>query len=107
MCKQFSVLIFVIVFSLQSFSQKVILSVSMENKVSSPANDTIYYNTSQPLAWDDFKGAPDLNNPAGAITASGFAFHANMKMENNNVYLNIGIYTFFSKKNSWRKPNIN
>ena len=79
----------------------------MENKVSNPSNDTIYYNIYQPLTWNDFKGAPDLNNAAGAITASGFAFHANMKMEDNTVYLNISIYTFFSKKNSWKRPNIN
>jgi hypothetical protein len=107
MCKKFSVLTLVIFFSIQCFSQKVILNVSMENKISNPSNDTIYYNINRPLTWDDFKGAPDYNSPGGAITASGFAFHANMNMVGNDIYLNVGIYTFFSKKNSWKKPNIN
>jgi hypothetical protein len=79
----------------------------MENKISNPANDTIYYNINRPINWDDFKGIPDYNNPGGAITASGFAFNANMSMSGKDIYLNVGVYTFFSKKNSWKKPNIN
>ena len=94
-------------FSFPAFSQKVFLKVSIENKISNPANDTIYYSINRLLTWDDFKGVPDYNSPGGAITASGFAFNANMNMIGKDIYLNISVYTFFSKKNSWKKPNIN
>jgi hypothetical protein len=94
-------------FSLSGFSQKVILNVSMENRISDPGNDTIYYSPNQPLSWSDFKGVPDYNNPGGAITASGFAYYANMNLTGKDIHLNMTVYTFFSKKNSWKKPNIN
>ena len=107
MANKLSALIFMLFFSFSCFSQKVFLNVFMENKISNPTNDTIYYNPNKPLTWDDFKGVPDYNNPGGAITASGFAFNANMSMTGKDIYLNVGIYTFFSKKKSWKKPNIN
>jgi hypothetical protein len=107
MANRLSVFILMLFFSCPVFSQKVFLKVSMENKISNPNNDTIYYNITRPLSWDDFKGAPDYNNPGGAITASGFAFNANMNMVGKDIYLNVSVYTFFSKKNSWKKPNIN
>jgi hypothetical protein len=94
-------------FLLSAFSQKVILNVAMDNRIAKPDNDTIYYSVNRPLAWNDFKGVPDNNNSGGAITASGFAFNANMNMVGNDVYLNVKVFTFFSKKNSWKKPNIN
>ena len=107
MANKLGAFIFMLFFSFAAFSQKVILNVSMENKVSKPTNDTIYYNINRPITWDDFKGTPDYNNPGGAITASGFAFDANMNTVGNDIYLNVGIYTFFSKRKSWKKPNIN
>lgn len=107
MVKKLSALIFILFFSFSGFAQRVILNASLENKISDPANDTIYYSLNRPLSWADFKGAPDYNNPGGAITASGFAFYANMNMVGKDIYLNVTVYTFFSKKNSWKKPNIN
>ena len=107
MRNKLSALILILFFSFPAFSQKVFLKVSIENKISNPANDTIYYSINRLLTWDDFKGVPDYNSPGGAITASGFAFNANMNMIGKDIYLNIGVYTFFSKKNSWKKPNIN
>lgn len=79
----------------------------MDNGVSDPSNDTIYYDIDRPLTWDDFQGAPDYNSRGGAITASGFAFSANMNTAGRDTYLNVRVYTFFSKKNSWKKQNIN
>lgn len=106
MAKTLSAFIFTLFFSFVGFSQKVLLNVSMENKISHPNNDTIYYDINRPIAWNDFKGIPDYNNPGGAITASGFAFNANMNMVGRDLYLNVRVYTFFSKHSSWKKPNI-
>lgn len=107
MASKLSVFIFMLFSSLACFSQKVLLNVSMENKISNPTNDTIYYNSNRPITWDDFKGVPDYNNPGGAVTASGFAFNANMNRVGRDLYLNVRVYTFFNKNSSWKKPNIN
>jgi hypothetical protein len=91
----------------QCFSQNVIVHVFMENKKAKPDNDTIYYDFSRNLTWNDFKGTPDNNHFGGAVTASGFAFDSQINFDGKNIYLNIGVYTFFSKNDSWKKPQIN
>lgn len=91
----------------QCFSQNVIVNAFMENKKVKPDNDTIYYDFSRNLNWQDFKGPPDNNHFGGAVTASGFAFDSQMNFDGKNIYLDIGVYTFFSKNDSWKKPQIN
>lgn len=104
--KIFSLLLLALFFS-NSYSQKVLVNVFFVNKVAKPSSDTIYYEASKPLAWKDFKGNPDLKHFGGAVTASGYAFDADIKQEGKIIYLNIGVYVFFLKNESWRKPNIN
>lgn len=79
----------------------------MENKKTNSTNDTIYYDFNHRLAWTDFKGTPDPNHFGGAVTASGFAFDSRMNFDGGNIYLDIEVYTFFSKSDSWKKPQIN
>lgn len=93
--------------SLGCYSQKVLVNVYLENRVAKQSSDTIYYDVSRKLTWQDFQGKPDLHNPGGAVTASGYAFDADMKMEDKIIYLNIGVYVYFLKSESWRKPDIN
>ena len=69
-----------------------------------PAGETIYYSSSKPLSWKDFKGTPDNNSVAAAITASGFGYKADFKSTGGKSQLNIAVYCYFSKKNSWVKP---
>ncbi|RYY45809.1 MAG: hypothetical protein EOO06_15785 [Chitinophagaceae bacterium] len=69
-----------------------------------PASETIYYNPSYALNWKDFKGTPDNNAPAAAITASGFGYKADFKSVGTKSQLNVAVYCYFSKKNSWVKP---
>ncbi len=92
--------------ALSSFSQKVLVNVYMHNYKAKATSDTIYHDTSRILTWKDFKGLPDKNNPAGAITASGFAFNTDIKVENKIIYINVGVFTFFVKSESWKKPFI-
>ncbi len=105
--KIYFLLLFCLVFSAQSYSQKVIVKAFMENKKTTANNDTIYYDFNQQLTWKDFKGVPDQSHFGGAVTASGFAFDSQMNFDGKNIYLTIGVYTFFTKKDSWKKPNIN
>ena len=79
----------------------------MHNKTNHENSDTIYYNVNRNLTWSDFKGKPDNNHFGGAVTASGFAFDAQMDMVEKEINLTIWVYTFFNKKFSWKKPNIN
>ena len=72
-----------------------------------PASETIYYTSSRPLNWSDFKGTPDNASPAAAITASGFGYKADFKSVGNKAQLNIGVYCYFNKKTSWVKPGKN
>ncbi|MBA2248894.1 MAG: DUF922 domain-containing protein [Chitinophagaceae bacterium] len=107
MCKKF-VLFFLLICSVCfSFSQKVSVNAFIENKIANKGNDTIYYDIHRPLKWEDFKGTPDYHFFGGAVTASGFAFDAAISMVNDLMTLKIGIYTFFSKNGSWKKPDIN
>lgn len=69
-----------------------------------PASETIYYTSSKRLDWSDFKGKPDNNSIAAAITASGFGYKADYKSVGSRSQLNIAVYCYFSKKNSWVKP---
>ncbi len=78
----------------------------MDNKVSSPNSDTVYYNIQRKLTWDDFKGKPDLNHKGSAVTSSGFAFSWNGQNDGDTFYLKISVYTFFTKSNSWKKSMV-
>lgn len=75
----------------------------MDNKIASPQSDTIYYDVNRKLTWDDFKGKPDMNHPGAAVTASGFAYSWNGENDGKTLHLNIFVYTYFTKKRSWKK----
>ncbi len=79
----------------------------MDNKISGKNSDTIYYDFNRALDWPDFQGQPDVNHFGGAVTASGFAFDSEMNYDGNTVLIDISVDTYFSKKSSWKKPDIN
>jgi len=79
----------------------------MEDRVAPPSSDTIYHDVKKRLTWNDFKGVPDTKHFGGAVTASGYAFDADIKIEGKIIYLNVGVYVFFTKSLSWKKPTIN
>ena len=92
--------------SQMGMAQKVLVNVYLDPKVAKSTSDTIYYDVNRPLSWKDFQGTPDAHSNGGAVTGSGFAFDADVKMDRQVIYLNIGVYVFFSKKGSWRKKDI-
>ena len=106
MCKKLVSFIFLLFIYCISYSQKVLVTVFMQDRVATSASDTIYHDISKRLAWKDFQGVPDTKHFGGAVTASGYAFDADIKMEGKIIYLNIGVYVFFNKSQSWRKPTI-
>src|ERR1017187_4012373 len=105
--KIFFLLLICFATTIKCISQKVIVHAFMEDRNASVGSDTIYYDFNRNLKWSDFKGKPDENYFPGAVTASGFAFDSQMNFDGTNIYLNIGVYTFFTKNDSWEKPQIN
>jgi len=67
------------------------------------ASNTIIYNPDQKLAIGDFKGTPDENSGAVAITSSGFMFKAGYHSMSGDATLGIALYCSFNKKESWMK----
>lgn len=105
--KIFYLSVFSLLFSLQLFAQKVTVHVFMENYQNHHESDTIYYDFDRKLNWSDFQGKVPVGLPWGAETASGFSFHSSMESYENNINISVGIYTFFTKHDSWKKPNVN
>ncbi len=99
--------LFSFLFSLQTFAQKVTVRVFMENYKNHPESDTIYYNFDGKLTWKDFQGKVPPSVPWGAETASGFSFNSSMHSDENNIDISVGVFTFFTKHDSWKKPNVN
>jgi hypothetical protein len=89
-----------------SFSQKVHVSAYILDKPQLPGSDTIYYSLDRPLTWTDFQGVPERNNDAGAVTSSGFGYGAGITQRGEDTYINLGVYTYFSRSRSWKKPII-
>src|SRR6185312_10223232 len=90
------------------FSQKISVDVYIENKINKPKNDTVYYDFNRKLTWQDFRGTVPTGAKWGAMTASGFSFNSEMEEDgDNHILISIGVYTFFTKHDSWKKPDIN
>ena len=61
--------------------------------------DTIQWNTTRRLIWDDFQGAPDRSCSNAALTSSGIEF----KYGFSNETFTYNITCLFDKKKSWGK----
>jgi hypothetical protein len=98
--------LFALCFTSGGFSQKVTLTVYMEKKSAGPASDTVYYDTDKKLRWEDFHGKVPAGAPWGAMTSSGFSFNSSMNNDGAHIEITVGIYTFFTRHDSWKKPEI-
>ncbi len=98
---------FLFLFSFKTFAQKVTVHVFTENNKTIPGSDTIYYDFNKPLTWADFLGKMPAGVPWGAMTASGFSFNSSMSQDGNMIDISVGVYTFFTKHDSWKKPEAN
>lgn len=78
-------------------------TVIWEHPVMPTSSDTINYNPGSKLTWADFRGQPNSNSVATAITASGFGYTMSMRSVNNRTSLVITVYCYFQKNNSWVK----
>ena len=95
--------LFIYLFSSYYFTAnaQIITTISWVEKSNANAADVIYYNANKKLVWADFKGTPGLPSVVAAITSSGFGYKAGMKSSNGKGEINVSVYCFFSKPNSW------
>ena len=83
---------------------QVITNIYWTEQTEMDKSNTIYYNPTKNLIWDNFKGVPGPPGPVAAITASGFGYKANMNSSGGKGEINIAVYCYFNKKGSWVKP---
>jgi hypothetical protein len=99
MAKYFFISLFLVT-SLSGLAQ-VTVKINWQRNIPSAKSDTIYYNANRKLTWTDFKGKPDQQSNATAITSSGFGYMASMESVNGKTDIDITVYCYFSKPKSW------
>ncbi len=88
--------------SINAAAQKVETNIVWLTDIPNGGN-TIIYNPQQKLAIEDFKGSPEDNSGAVAITSSGFMFKAGYHSKGEKAILSIAVYCSFDKQQSWMK----
>ncbi|WP_372938074.1 DUF922 domain-containing protein [Seonamhaeicola sp.] len=64
------------------------------------------WSESYKLSWTDFKGSPNLQDSAVAVTASGISFGYSIKQTNNEVTnFSTQVHAHFYPEQSWYKPD--
>ena len=76
--------------------------VEWTNESPMAAHEVIYYSPTK-LVWDDFRGRPEKNSPAAAVTVSGFGYRANINSRGGKGQFTIKVYCYFNKDKSWVK----
>lgn len=83
---------------------QVTTNIIWTEKTTMNPTEVIYFNATKKLGWADFKGVPGPAGPVAAITSSGFGYRASMNSTNGKGNIEVFIYCYFSKTNSWVKP---
>ncbi|MFT4061472.1 MAG: hypothetical protein QM642_03835 [Edaphocola sp.] len=78
------------------------VSIRLNNTDANP--NLIRYNPNRPLSITDFKGAPDSNNKALAMTYSGIQLSFGVESDDENASGSIEIGAGFDPAKSWMKP---
>jgi hypothetical protein len=98
-------LICFLLFIATGLKAQFVTNVFWTDQTDMPVNQTIYFNPSKLLLWNDFRGVPNQGGNVAAITSSGFGYKASMKSNGSKGQLNIAVYCYFSKDKSWVKPD--
>ncbi|HMK04667.1 MAG TPA: hypothetical protein VK489_10765 [Ferruginibacter sp.] len=86
-----------------SYAQ-VTTTIKWETSSKTNSRDTIYYDPNKKLNWHDFRGRPEKNSRAAAITESGFGYRLAMQYNSNGkANIVISVVCFFNKTGSWVK----
>jgi hypothetical protein len=68
--------------------------------------ESLPWETSRKLTWDDFKGPIPLDAVPAATTASGISYEYSANLIHHEVELDFEVTAFFYPNESWYKPNL-
>lgn len=68
------------------------------------AGNNIFLTKPQKVAIADFKGVPNRADMSAALTASGFGYGISVSSANGESSIEIEVYCYFSRDQSWMKP---
>src|SRR5690554_3950876 len=74
--------------------------VIFEDQVENVDNDTVFYNPSRPLVWDDFRAEPRGGKYSASIFPS-FAWEGGSRVVDGTIYLNLKVKVYMLKSSSW------
>lgn len=93
-----------LIIALSGYAQKIKVNVQYVDKISPHESDSIFYSPLRKLMWMDYK---EVNNPSyagGAMTSANIGYTQDIKEENGQINIDIKVFAYFQKSNSWRKP---
>ena len=81
------------------------VEVIFEDQVENTDNDTVFYNPSRPLVWDDFRAKPQGRQYSASIFPS-FAWEGESTVVDGVIYLHLQFKVYMLKSSSWvRTPS--
>ena len=80
------------------------IKISFTDYALNEQNDTVFYQTSRPLRWDDFLARP-RNNRFSASVFPNFGYKNNSEVVDGYLNLNITMRVFMLKTESWVKES--
>jgi hypothetical protein len=99
--KIFSAIFFLII--IVACHAQLTVDIKWSNTANSKKNDSIFYNTSQKLTWENFKLNTTDKSDAAALTTSGFGYDAGLSMVGKKGTFTITVYCYFLQSKSWYK----
>src|SRR5690554_1192772 len=81
------------------------VEVIFEDQMENADNDTVFYNPSRPLVWDDFRAEPQGRQYSASIFPS-FAWEGQSTVVDGVIQLNLKVKVYMLKSSSWvRTPS--
>ena len=65
--------------------------------------DTVFYNSTKPLTWSDFKAKPNSKSIFAASVFPGFGYKGHSEVKDGIVYLTLNMEVFVVQQASWVK----
>ncbi|RAJ01477.1 hypothetical protein LX64_03692 [Chitinophaga skermanii] len=83
---------------------KIVVEFSVEQRAVDKHSDTIFYNASAPLTWQDFTRKPPQNAKNDAVSYTSFAYEGGTRQRKDTVFVHLVLQVFFIKSASWVTP---
>lgn len=106
MKKYLFLFIVTVIFSFVTRAQNLDVEINYVASDPTVLKPVIFYTPGVVLKWDDFKGKPEKNSDAAAVTNAGIGFKMSFHSKDKLATLNIKIDCNFSISESWVKKGM-